>query len=101
MSGGDRVQVPALGAEFEVFDIPGHTRGHVAYYRPGMLFCGDTLFACGCGRLFEGTAAQMHASLSRLAAQYGSRRAAMRAAYGSGFYSQRDIAIHNAKRRRF
>lgn len=67
VSGGDRVALPDLGIEFEVLDVAGHTRGHVAYYRPGSLFCGDTLFGCGCGRLFEGTPAQLHAALSRLA----------------------------------
>jgi hydroxyacylglutathione hydrolase len=51
-----------------VLGIPGHTRGHIAYYRRGMLFCGDTLFGAGCGRIFEGTPEQMHASLARLAA---------------------------------
>jgi hydroxyacylglutathione hydrolase len=65
---GDRVDIAELGLRFEVLDIPGHTRAHIAYYGQGLLFCGDTLFACGCGRLFEGTAAQMHASLSKLAA---------------------------------
>lgn len=66
--GGDRVRIPELGLEFEVLDIPGHTAGHVAFFGHGWLFCGDTLFSAGCGRLFEGTAAQMHDSLSRLAA---------------------------------
>jgi len=65
---GDRVSIPELGVSFSVLDIPGHTRAHVAYYGAGALFCGDTLFACGCGRLFEGTAEQMFASLSKLAA---------------------------------
>ena len=64
--GGDRIDLPELGIDFEVLDVAGHTRGHVAYYRPGSLFCGDTLFACGCGRLFEGTAAQLHAALARI-----------------------------------
>jgi hydroxyacylglutathione hydrolase len=68
VGGGDRVKIPELGASFDVIDIPGHTRAHIAYYGLESLFCGDTLFACGCGRLFEGTAEQMHASLSRLAA---------------------------------
>jgi len=68
VSEGDRVAIPELGVTFEVLDIPGHTRAHVAYYGAGALFCGDTLFACGCGRLFEGTAEQMYASLSKLAA---------------------------------
>jgi len=65
---GDTVEIPELGVRFAVFDIPGHTRGHVAYYGAGSLFCGDTLFACGCGRLFEGTAKQMVRSLEKLAA---------------------------------
>lgn len=55
-------------APYQVFDIPGHTRGHIAFYGDGALFCGDTLFSAGCGRLFEGTPAQMFASLARLAA---------------------------------
>ncbi len=71
VSGGDKVEVPALGTAFTVLDIPGHTRAHIAYYGPGVLLCGDTLFACGCGRVFEGTPAQMHASLGRLAALPG------------------------------
>lgn len=50
-----------------VFDIPGHTAGHIAYYTPGSLFCGDTLFAAGCGRLFEGSPQQMYESLQKLA----------------------------------
>ena len=65
---GDRVQIPQLGARFDVLDIPGHTRAHIAYYGANSLFCGDTLFACGCGRLFEGTAQQMAVSLAKLAA---------------------------------
>ena len=64
----DRVEIPALNASFSVLDIPGHTRAHVAYYGLESLFCGDTLFACGCGRVFEGTAEQMLASLGKLAA---------------------------------
>lgn len=70
VGGGNHVQV--LGLDFEVIDVPGHTAGHIAYYVPDvdgapLLFCGDTLFSAGCGRLFEGTPAQMHASLARLA----------------------------------
>lgn len=68
LADGDRVVLPALGVDFNVLEVPGHTLGHVAYYRPGMLFCGDTLFGAGCGRVFEGTMVQMHASLARLAA---------------------------------
>ncbi|HSV68942.1 MAG TPA: hydroxyacylglutathione hydrolase [Methylibium sp.] len=64
--------VNAAGVTFRVFDVPGHTAAHIAYYtenfagRP-LLFCGDTLFSAGCGRLFEGTPAQMLASLDQLA----------------------------------
>jgi len=65
---GDTASIPALGATFSVIEIPGHTRAHVAYYGAGLLFCGDTLFACGCGKVFEGTPAQMYASLQKLAA---------------------------------
>ena len=63
---GDRFSLPHFGIGFEVMEIPGHTRSHVAFHGDGMLFCGDTLFAVGCGRLFEGTPGQMHESLSRL-----------------------------------
>lgn len=56
---------------FEVLAIPGHTRSHIAFHGAGLLFCGDTLFSLGCGRLFEGTPAQMLASLRRLAALPG------------------------------
>jgi hydroxyacylglutathione hydrolase len=68
LAGGDRIEV--LGIAIEILDVPGHTRGHIAYYAPALrwLFCGDTLFAAGCGRLFEGTAEQMTASLALLAA---------------------------------
>ena len=76
----------ALGLTFEVIDVPGHTAGHIAYFggageslhggdaEAPLLFCGDTLFSAGCGRLFEGTPAQMHASLSKLAALPGATR---------------------------
>ena len=64
---GDRFSL--LGQPVQVLEVPGHTRAHVAYHLPlqGELFCGDTLFAGGCGRLFEGSPEQMHRSLSRLA----------------------------------
>lgn len=65
---GAAVEVAALGLELHALHVPGHTAGAVAYFGEGLLFSGDTLFAAGCGRLFEGTAAQMHASLRRLAA---------------------------------
>ena len=65
---GDRLSLGAV--EAEVLEVPAHTAGHIAYYLPtqGAAFVGDTLFAMGCGRLFEGTAEQMHANLQRLAA---------------------------------
>lgn len=63
---GDQIVVPLLDLTFKILDVPGHTAGHIAYIGHGMLFCGDTLFACGCGRLFEGTAEQMTASLTKL-----------------------------------
>lgn len=74
MHDGDGGVLPGIGLGFRVIGVPGHTLGHVAYLldpAPGQapcLFCGDTLFASGCGRLFEGTPAQMLASLDRLAA---------------------------------
>lgn len=64
---GAVIDLPALGQSFTVLDIPGHTAGHVAYYAPNLLFCGDTLFSAGCGRLLGGSAAQLFASLQRLA----------------------------------
>jgi hydroxyacylglutathione hydrolase len=68
----DGRRIEALGLHFEVLDVPGHTSGHIAYMQSDedpapLLFCGDTLFSAGCGRLFEGTAAQMSRSLARLA----------------------------------
>jgi hydroxyacylglutathione hydrolase len=61
------VAVPELGLNLEVIGLPGHTAGHVAYLGPGFAFVGDTLFAGGCGRIFEGTPEQMYNSLARLA----------------------------------
>lgn len=74
VAGGDRVELPGLGLSFEVLDIPGHTAGHIAFYGHGALFCGDTLFSAGCGRIFEGTPVQMLASLDALAALPGDTR---------------------------
>ena len=70
MHEGDVVSLAQPPLSFMVIDVPGHTAGHIAYYLVdnGWLFCGDTLFACGCGRLFEGTARQMQASLAKLKA---------------------------------
>jgi hydroxyacylglutathione hydrolase len=75
--GGDEINL--LGLNFKVLDVPGHTAGHVAYLTEArgdapLLFCGDTLFSGGCGRLFEGTPAQMLASLEQLAALPGATR---------------------------
>jgi hydroxyacylglutathione hydrolase len=67
VGGGDLVHVPEAGLELEVVDVPGHTAGHIAYLGDGFAFVGDTLFAGGCGRIFEGTPEQMHGSLSQLA----------------------------------
>jgi hydroxyacylglutathione hydrolase len=88
---GERIELPQLGVAFDIIGVPGHTRAHIAYYgrnavdcaeqaKPndnpfaGSLFCGDTLFACGCGRVFEGTPQQMRASLARLASLPGDTR---------------------------
>lgn len=64
---GETVTLPASGLAFRVLETPGHTRGHVCYVGHGALFCGDTLFTAGCGRLFEGSTGQMYRSLTRLA----------------------------------
>jgi hydroxyacylglutathione hydrolase len=77
LSEGDHIEV--LGLRFEILEVPGHTAGHIAYYTPELegaplVFCGDTLFSAGCGRLFEGTPAQMLDSLTKLAALPGSTR---------------------------
>lgn len=74
MQEGDAIDLPGLSQSLRVLEVPGHTRGHIAFYGSGALFCGDTLFGCGCGRLFEGTAAQMWASLAKLAALPGDTR---------------------------
>ena len=69
---GDRVELADW--RFEVLAVPGHTVSHIAFHGHGLLFCGDTLFSLGCGRLFEGTPAQMLASLDKLAALPGDTR---------------------------
>lgn len=66
VQGGEHITVGEW--RFEVLPVPGHTRSHIAFHGEGLLFCGDTLFSLGCGRLFEGTPEQMLASLDRLAA---------------------------------
>jgi hydroxyacylglutathione hydrolase len=65
---GDSLALPELELEFEVIEVPGHTSSHIAFHGHGCLFCGDTLFSVGCGRLFEGTPQQMQVSLDKLAA---------------------------------
>jgi len=72
----DSVNIPLLGNNVQVMHIPGHTLGHIAFYAPDLsaLFCGDTLFSAGCGRLFEGEPQQMYASLERLKALPGDTR---------------------------
>lgn len=66
VSGGDIINIAKPALKFSVIATPGHTLGHVVYFGEGMLFCGDTLFACGCGRVFEGTPAMMAASLNKI-----------------------------------
>lgn len=63
---GDKITFAEFNLSLDVLDIPGHTLGHIAYVNEKMLFCGDTLFSCGCGRIFEGTPQQMYASLHKL-----------------------------------
>ena len=67
VAGGEKILLDGLGVEFEVMDVPGHTEGHLAYYGEGVLFCGDTMFAAGCGRVFSGTYEQLHDSLQKIA----------------------------------
>ncbi len=62
------IDLASLNCQFSVIELPGHTLDHIAYLTEQQLFCGDTLFSGGCGRLFEGTPAQMHHSLSKLSA---------------------------------
>mgnify|MGYP002634915341 CR=1 FL=1 len=63
----DSVELTKSNLNFSVYEVPGHTKGHIAFLTEDVLFSGDSLFAGGCGRLFEGTAAQMHSSLTKLA----------------------------------
>lgn len=71
---GEQFLIPELGVRFTTMEVHGHTSSHVAYHGDGAVFCGDTLFSLGCGRLFEGTPAQMLSSLDRLAALPGDTR---------------------------
>jgi hydroxyacylglutathione hydrolase len=80
LAGGTQIELAAPAISFTVMDVPGHTRGHIAYFlaadgaQAPRVFCGDTMFASGCGRLFEGTPAQMLASLDALSALPGATR---------------------------
>lgn len=65
---GDIVELTPFNYQFQVIDLPGHTLGHIGFYSKPYLFCGDTLFSAGCGRLFEGSPAQLHHSLQKLSA---------------------------------
>ncbi len=67
VSEGDRIELPGMTTRFKVLDTPGHTAGHVSYLGENALFCGDTLFAAGCGRVFDGTHVALAASLLRFA----------------------------------
>ena len=66
LSDGDVTELSFLSARFSVLDVPGHTAGHIAYFGHGILFCGDTVFAAGCGRVFTGTFEQLANSLLRI-----------------------------------
>jgi hydroxyacylglutathione hydrolase len=68
VSEGDVVTIDGLDAKLQAMEVPGHTASHIAYYGEGALFCGDTLFAAGCGRVFDGTFEQLSHSLQRIAA---------------------------------
>jgi hydroxyacylglutathione hydrolase len=63
---GEHCELTDLGLSFEILEVPGHTLSHIAFWGHGAVFCGDTLFSAGCGRMFEGTPGQMNASLNRL-----------------------------------
>ncbi|MCP4875697.1 MAG: hydroxyacylglutathione hydrolase [Gammaproteobacteria bacterium] len=68
---GDRVHLDGLELDLDILDVPGHTEGHIAYYGHDSLFCGDTLFAGGCGRVFSGTHTQLSQSLQKITALPG------------------------------
>ena len=74
MADSEMLELPDLGVAFQSLHVPGHTASHIAFFGHGALFCGDTLFSEGCGRLFEGSAAQMRASLTRLSELPGATR---------------------------
>ncbi len=85
---GDQVVLDTLGLTLQVLDTPGHTAGHISFAGPQVLFCGDTLFAAGCGRLLEGSAEQMHPSLAKLKSLPGDTRV-----YCGHEYTQSNVAF--------
>ena len=68
LKNGDEINIPELQINYKIIEIPGHTQGHIAYYDMENLFCGDTLFAGGCGKIFDGTHEQMYNSLKKISA---------------------------------
>lgn len=68
LNGGEQLRFDSIGSTFEVLNVPGHTAGHIAYFGDNKLFCGDTLFAAGCGRVFNGTLEDLHDSLQKIKA---------------------------------
>lgn len=101
----DGASFSAIGLGFECMKVPGHTLGALAYCVEGAVFTGDTLFGAGCGRLFEGTPAQMHASLTRLAAlpaetnvYFGHEYTRSNLAFASSIEPQNDATLTRRKR---
>lgn len=86
VSDGDQINLVPLDIQLNVMETPGHTLDHVIYYGANSLFCGDTLFSCGCGRLFEGTGEELYHSLQRIAALPGETRV-----YCAHEYTQHNI----------
>ena len=88
LKNGDEINIPELQINYKIIEIPGHTRGHIAYYDKKNLFCGDTLFACGCGRIFDGTHEQMYNSLKKISALPKSTKV-----YCAHEYTKKNIAF--------
>lgn len=85
---GDEINIPELKIGYKIIEIPGHTNGHIAYYDKQNLFCGDTLFGCGCGRIFDGTHEQMYDSLKKIRALPASTQI-----YCAHEYTKKNIAF--------
>ena len=88
LKNGDEINIPELQINYKIIEIPGHTRGHIAYYDKKNLFCGDTLFACGCGKIFDGTHEQMYNSLKKISALPKSTKV-----YCAHEYTKKNIAF--------